>query len=731
MRPLKLIVPLLLGITLTPAAADAATISAGYDDHDKQWYYNLDAAPDTTSPFPAPDPIHTNKWKFSETASGELIIDREAGDDEPFTPGDGCWTVTAAQVHCQGATNTSRSIDMQPHGGDDVIDVSALPGHDYPEYADGKDQTFTYLGAGNDTYVGWDRFDEVLDGAGADNISLGASYDRLTTSDTKDAGDVFDGGAGDDEINYGSRSAAMTFTLDDAAANDGESGEADTVTNFETLATGSGNDTITGNAADNAIHAGSGSDTINGLGGDDLLSGGRGNDTVNGGAGDENILGDEGNDTLDGGPGADSIDGWTGNDIITARDGEPDRIACDPSNDGDPQSPFDSATADTRDYYRMGCETFALPSGVVEPSTTVTSGPEKYRNVKSEPTFTFASDTPGGHFECRLSSTGEWPDADAVIVWDDSAWKPCDGGDISALIEEDPYDPSWNPFTNEDQEDYWTLNVRAWNPNSANGFNDADQTPATYGWKQDTSARPWFWGYEAPGAGTTDLTTTSREARLHWGVYNADREEVASFDCQLDDGPWTPCSSDEDEPTVYTNLSDGKHTARARISDMAGNVGVDQWTWTVLGSNTGAGSNGGAGTGTGTGSQTGTGGGDTSHDGGGKNAEGGGGKHKPQPGFPALLVPKGGKVKIVKATVKLTVACKHADGCSAVKLKLAYKNVAAQAKLPALAHGKKTTVAFKLTAKAQAAVNKTRSKGLAVTITGPKGFTKIRLKLVR
>ncbi len=49
--------------------------------------------------------------------------------------------------------------------------------------------------------------------------------------------------------------------------------------------TGSGNDSITGNAADNAIHGGAGADTLNGLGGADFLDGGTGNDFLIGGTG--------------------------------------------------------------------------------------------------------------------------------------------------------------------------------------------------------------------------------------------------------------------------------------------------------------------------------------------------------------------------------------------------------------------------------------------------------------
>jgi serralysin len=58
---------------------------------------------------------------------------------------------------------------------------------------------------------------------------------------------------------------------------------------IENAVGGAGNDTITGNTANNALYGGGGNDTLNGLGGDDILDGGAGADTLNGG---------DGNDTL-------------------------------------------------------------------------------------------------------------------------------------------------------------------------------------------------------------------------------------------------------------------------------------------------------------------------------------------------------------------------------------------------------------------------------------------------
>jgi serralysin len=81
----------------------------------------------------------------------------------------------------------------------------------------------------------------------------------------------------------------------------------DTRSLITNIITGSGDDTITGNASDNEVHGGAGNDTI---------SGGIGNDRLYGDAGDDTLIGDSGNDLLDGGAGTDVLTGGTGSDIF-------------------------------------------------------------------------------------------------------------------------------------------------------------------------------------------------------------------------------------------------------------------------------------------------------------------------------------------------------------------------------------------------------------------------------
>jgi serralysin len=59
---------------------------------------------------------------------------------------------------------------------------------------------------------------------------------------------------------------------------------------IENARTGSGNDTLTGNDANNQLISGAGNDIVNGGGGDDAIYAGQGSDTLTGGAGKDTFL---------------------------------------------------------------------------------------------------------------------------------------------------------------------------------------------------------------------------------------------------------------------------------------------------------------------------------------------------------------------------------------------------------------------------------------------------------
>lgn len=94
---------------------------------------------------------------------------------------------------------------------------------------------------------------------------------------------------------------------------------------------GSGNDTLTGSATNDAVNGNRGNDTITGEAGDDFLRGGKDNDSISGGLGNDILCGNFGEDTLNGGAGNDFLRGGVGDDVLIGGDGN-DILIGDPGN---------------------------------------------------------------------------------------------------------------------------------------------------------------------------------------------------------------------------------------------------------------------------------------------------------------------------------------------------------------------------------------------------------------
>jgi Ca2+-binding RTX toxin-like protein len=198
----------------------------------------------------------------------------------------------------------------------------------------------------------------------------GIGVDHLYAAGT--GWNILAGGPGDDFIVGGSGSADqfdqrwattdMTVTLGTPGlSTGGEDVGSDRLENIEWVVTGSGNDTLYGDAGNNTLIGGDGDDRIYGLEGDDLLVGRQGDDTLDGGtgmdwfqetlatsnlsvilgpigsssggedvgsdvlisvenvltgSGDDSIIGDNSVNVLIGGPGTDRISGGEGDDKL-------------------------------------------------------------------------------------------------------------------------------------------------------------------------------------------------------------------------------------------------------------------------------------------------------------------------------------------------------------------------------------------------------------------------------
>jgi Ca2+-binding RTX toxin-like protein len=179
------------------------------------------------------------------------------GPDAPTLSG---VTVTLDDVANDGAagqTDNARS---------DIEDIYGSPGNDILVGSGGNNRISGWLG--NDT----------IRGLGGNDLMDG------------DAGnDLMDGGAGIDTVDYGDHTQPVAASLD-SVANDGQTGEVDSILNTENLFGGSANDTLIGNAGPNFIDGAAGNDRILGQDGNDKLSGNVGFDSVDGGTGTDQCV---------------------------------------------------------------------------------------------------------------------------------------------------------------------------------------------------------------------------------------------------------------------------------------------------------------------------------------------------------------------------------------------------------------------------------------------------------
>ncbi|WP_395517847.1 calcium-binding protein, partial [Pseudorhizobium flavum] len=134
--------------------------------------------------------------------------------------------------------------------------------------------------------------------------------------DGDDGDDVYDGGDGIDTLDLTALVEAVVADFDERYVEGDEIGR-DTISNFEIIRGGRGNDRLNGDSGSDILHGGDGHDKLKGREGDDILVGGDGNDVVEGNNGNDTFLvfargawnaASDGNDSFDGGLGTDTYD---------------------------------------------------------------------------------------------------------------------------------------------------------------------------------------------------------------------------------------------------------------------------------------------------------------------------------------------------------------------------------------------------------------------------------------
>ncbi len=209
--------------------------------------------------------------------------------------------------------NTANNL-LRGNGGNDTL--SGGDGNDQLEGGVGNDllkggnQDDLLIGSIGDDYLqGGDGNDQINGGDGFNTLAGGQDddlylFDPATVNQIDTV--IEQANEGTDMLSFATLTSAVTvdLTSDTATAlmdyRIVQAG-AGLSANFENVIGGSGNDQITGNAANNLILGNDGNDTIRSAGGDDILVGGNGNDVLRGASGRNLLIGGSGADLMLGG----------------------------------------------------------------------------------------------------------------------------------------------------------------------------------------------------------------------------------------------------------------------------------------------------------------------------------------------------------------------------------------------------------------------------------------------
>jgi len=276
--------------------------------------------------------------RLGEMAVFDLVVDGDAGDDVLVGP-------PGSDVHGGPGNDVLRgsTLDGGP-GADDMAGVDGLRAA--ISYADHSGPVHVTLdGAANDGEAGeHDRVDataiSVVGGSGDDVLEGDAADNVLEGGPGRD---VLRGQGGDDLL-FGGRHPPPP--QEDVPRSAVESSDA---SGLGSDAGPDAGDVLDGGAGDDGLVGGAGSDTLTGGPGADRLAGGsdREPDTLFGGPGPDELVGGGGPDRLTPGPGRDVVDGGGGGDTVNARDHDVDRVTCAPTNPGS-----GTARLDRRDVAR-------------------------------------------------------------------------------------------------------------------------------------------------------------------------------------------------------------------------------------------------------------------------------------------------------------------------------------------------------------------------------------------
>jgi hypothetical protein len=180
----------------------------------------------------------------------------------------------------------------------------------------------------------------------------------------------------------------------------------------------------------------------------------------------------------------------------------------------------------------------APPLDTAAPETSITSAPALI-TTSTNASFAFAASESGASFECRL---------------DGSEWKSCAAPKSYSGLG---------------------LGLHEFSVRATDVAGNVDQSPAISTWTVLSLAPTDTTAPETSISSGPSGTTTATSASFSFSA----SESGSSFECRLDSGSWTSCSS----PQAYSGLAVGAHQFSVRATDVADNTDTSPATrsWTV------------------------------------------------------------------------------------------------------------------------------------------------------
>ncbi len=206
----------------------------------------------------------------------------------------GVWTVTVID-HAATDTGTLSGATLTAYGSASSVDDTYVYTNEFGDYGALAGRGTLGDGSGIDTLnaaaITTDSIINLESGAtstlagqslvtgGGTVIENAYSGDGNDTLSGNSANNILNGGRGNDTVSYASDSAGVQLNLTTGAVTGTASG-IDALANIENAIGGSGDDDLTGSLEANTLTGGAGDDKLAGLGGNDVLDGGDGIDAV-------------------------------------------------------------------------------------------------------------------------------------------------------------------------------------------------------------------------------------------------------------------------------------------------------------------------------------------------------------------------------------------------------------------------------------------------------------------